>query len=96
MNYKPRDGITRVFICGAWLLIPNRKASELCPNIATISFPELIIWRQLEKGKDTEKVCSFFSDFFHKTLEESREVVKSFLDRMYERGFIVLVEENIE
>lgn len=92
MEYKPREGIVKVSVCGVTLLVPTRRASEECPNIATLSMIESIFWSQLSKGKTVEDCCSFYSGLTFKPIEEARPVVEGIFERLAEKGFVVPAE----
>lgn len=94
MEYKPREGIVKVSVCGVNLLVPTRRASEDCPNIATLSLLESIFWSQLCRGKTVEDSCAFYAGLTFKPVEEARPVVESFFERLAEKGFVVPAEES--
>lgn len=96
MEYKPREGIERVIVCGVSLLVPTRRASEECPNIATITMLESMFWRQLVNGKSFEEICAFYSGLTFKPMEAARPVVGGFFERLAEKGFVIPVEGTDE
>ena len=94
MNYKPRKGIVHVSICGAQLLIPSREASEYCHGILKLSLPELLIWRQLEKGADLAATEEQIAGMMMKPVEEIKPRLNAFYNRLLEKGYIESVEET--
>lgn len=94
MEYKPRDGIVKAVICGQTLLVPTRRASEDCPNIASLTMLEGMFWWQLCNGKSIEEICAFYSGVTFKPIEEARPVVEGFFGRLCEKGFVVPAEES--
>ncbi len=92
MEYKPREGIVRVMVCGVSLLVPTRRASEECPNIATLSMLEDMFWFQLAKGRSMEEICTFYSKMSFKPIDDARPAVEGFFERLYEKGFVVAAE----
>ncbi len=94
MEYKPREGIVKVNVCGVNLLVPTRRASEECPSIATLSFIESIFWNRLCRGKTVEDTCAFYSGMTFKPIEEARPFVVGFFERLAEKGFVIPAEES--
>jgi len=94
MEYKPREGIVKVRVCGVHLLVPTRRASEECPNIATLSLIEAIFWSQLQMGKTMEESCRFYAGLTFKPMDEAREFVEGFFERLAEKGFVIPADES--
>ena len=87
MNYKVRDGVHLVKICDAFLLIPDYSASDFCKGIQSLNFIELIVWKQIEKGKTREEIIGIISALFFqdKNIAENKliEIIKKLSDRNY-------------
>ena len=89
MNYSPRPGIVRAKICGEYLLIPTRSASEECPEVMRLSLMGAALWEELEKGRELKKLYEVFAILSRKPEEEIRERTDKLLDRLYEKGYLV-------
>ena len=94
MNYTVRPGIVPVSVCGANLLVPTRAASEACPNIATLSMIELMFWKKISLGEDTEKLYQLYASLSFHTVEDVRPKVDSMLQRLFEHGFLLKQEDE--
>ena len=94
MNYTVRPGIVPVSVCGANLLVPTRAASEACPNIATLSMIELMFWKKISLGEDTEKLYRLYASLSFQPIEKIQPKVDEILQRLYDRGFLLKQEDE--
>ncbi len=94
MNYKIRSGIVRIKICGEYLLVPTRKASETCPKIMKLSLMGAALWEEIEKGNGTDNICIIFQKLAKKPREEIEARINSILEDLCEKSYLIRVEEE--
>ena len=94
MNYRLRDGVARVSVCGAMLLVPSRAASEYCPGILRVNFTQRVIWMTLERGQDLAYAASALAKFSFKTVEEIQPKVDEALEKLVSYGFLIAEEDD--
>ena len=94
MKYRPREGVVLINLCGTFLLVPTRAASEACPGILTIPVIEVIVWRWMEKGKEYAEILDVLAKFAMKKPEEMQGYLDKILNKLYEKGFLVAAEED--
>ena len=88
-RYTIRKGIVLTRVCDTHLLVPSREASEECKGIQRIPFFEVIIWKQLEKGKTYDEILDLTSKFMLCSPEEARPKLDMILDKLVSRGFLI-------
>ena len=93
MIYSCRPGIVLTKICGQWLLIPTRAASEHCPNVTRLTFPAALIWGMIEKRKSREDIQRAMSILTHDETK-ARDVVRSIIDSLLERSLLLTEDEQ--
>lgn len=94
--YKPRPGIVRVRICGEYLLVPTRKASEVCPRVIRLKLMAAALWEEIEKGNGMDKICLFFEKLSKKPKEEVEEQIDKVLRGLYENGYLIKAGDETE
>ncbi len=94
MKYKVRPGIILTEICGTYLLIPTREASEYCPSVIRISPLMVGIWKTIADDKPVENVYKVMQILTKKPDDEVKEFVDAKLDDLYEKGLLILREES--
>lgn len=92
MKYVCRPGIVLTKICGQWLLVPTRKASESCPNIIKLTLPAVIIWKMMEKEKTEEDMQRALAILTHKDRDNSEMFVRNIVETFVERGLLIPCE----
>ncbi len=93
MRYKTRPGVVKVQICGSYLLVPNREASEYCQGVVQLKMLQTMGWEVLEAGGPVKDVYKLFSIFMRQPEEEVRSTVDTFLSRLREKGFLIAEDE---
>lgn len=94
MNYVCRPGIVLTKICGQWLLIPTREASEHCPNVIHLSLPSVFVWRMIEKRKSREDIDKAIAILTHKDSGKVREITGSIIGRFIEKDLLIAAGEQ--
>lgn len=94
MKYTCRPGVILTRICGEWLLIPTREASQYSPCIMRLTFPAMLAWRILKKNRSEEDICRALQIFFHCGEEEARWRTEAMLMSFEERNLIIPVEST--
>ncbi len=94
MNYRLREGVARVSICGAMLLVPSRAASEFCPGVMRINFTQRAIWMTLEKGQTMDDVAKVLSALYLKQPEDIWPKLQSEIDKLVSYGFLIAEEDQ--
>lgn len=89
MTVRCRPGIVLTRICGQWILIPTREASEKCPHIIKLILPSAIIWGMIEKRKSEDEMVRALSILTHKDEEAARELVETIMDSLFEKGLLI-------
>ena len=94
MKYKLRPGIVIAKVCGNNLLVPDRQASEKCPYILRISKLWAAHLTAMANGKPMDRIYTNHSIITKKSMEESQEAVDHFLSILFEKGFLIPVEDE--
>ena len=94
MKYKVRPGVVKVQICGSYLLIPTRAAASSCKEIIQLKLLQTMGWELLSAGRPVDEVYKMFSIFTKKPEEENRRMVDTFLENLYEKGFLIKEEDE--
>ncbi len=95
MRYQIRPGIVRTQICGAYYLIPTRKAAEDCPSIMRLSIFTASIWELMEKEREQD-IYRLYEVLTKKTAEESKEYVEKQLADLCAKGYLIEVEDGAD
>ena len=94
MHYIVRPGVVRTQICGVYLLIPDRKASEACPGVQRINFLLSAAVEELEKGHPVDNIYSFYRILSKKPEEEVRSKIDGILADLCDKGFLIRMEDD--
>lgn len=94
MKYKARPGIVLARICGRFVLIPTRIASQDCSQIMPIPMTWVIAWDLIKKGQPEEKILQSLGIFKKKTDEELRAELYEVCAKLAERGFLIAEEDS--
>ncbi len=94
MRYKVRPGVVRAQICGAYLLIPDREASEACPYVQRINLLLSAAVEVLEKGQPMENIYTMYRILTKRPEEEIRQKVDRQLADLCDKGFLIRVEDE--
>lgn len=94
MRYIARTGVARVEICGCFLLIPDRKASEYCEGVVPVKFLGAAVWGMLSNGKPIEDIYTFYRIMTRKEEDDVRRDVDAYLSSLCEKGYLIPVEDE--
>lgn len=94
MRYILRPGIVRTQICGAYLLIPDRMASEVCPHIQRLSIIMASAVEFIDKGEPYEKAYKISEILQKKSEEEAKDYIDTMCADLCEKGFLIRVEDD--
>ncbi len=94
MNYRLREGVARVSICGTMLLVPSRAASEYCSGVMRINFTQRVIWKTLERGQTMDDAANGLSMLFLKQPEDVWPKLQSEIDKLVSCGFLIAEEDQ--
>ena len=89
MKAVPREGIVLTKICGMYLLVPTRKASEHCKVIVPLSIFELMCWEGISKDKTVEELYTITEKAFRRKPEDARRLIDSAVDSLASRGCLI-------
>lgn len=95
MTYELRQGIVFTRICGEYLLIPDRKASEICPSVKRLSILGAALIENIQKKDPIEKIYRVYEILGKKTPEEAKEKIDKMVFDLVQEGFLVSSEESI-
>lgn len=93
MYYVLRPGVVKTKICGVFLLIPDRKASEICPRIQRLNLITALTLEVLEKREPIENAYRNYTYLSRKTMDEAKEKIDGILDDLCKKGYLIC-EEN--
>lgn len=94
MNYKYRPGITRVRICGQYLLVPTRDASEYCPEIIRLPLLSAAVLEEIEKGRDLSIISGSFQKLTGRPASDIDGRISSLLEDLCDRGYLMRDEDG--
>ena len=95
MAYELRPGIVFTNICGEYLLIPNRQASEQCRTIKRLSLIGAALIETLKKKEPIEKVGKVYEILGKKSPEEATQKIMELAEKLYQEGYLVESTESI-
>ena len=94
MAYELRSGIVFTNICGEYLLIPNRQASEQCRTIKRLNLIGAALIETVIKKEPIEKVEKVYEILGKKTPEEAAQKVIEMAEKLYQEGYLVESTES--
>ncbi len=94
VKYKCRPGIVLTKICGQYVLIPTRAASEVCPHVLRLTLPAVFLWGAVKSEKPMSELEHAIKILTKKTDEETREMLQKMLDGFVEKKLLIPVEEE--
>ena len=94
MTYELRPGIVFTRICGEYMLIPSRQASDACPSLKRLGLIGAALIETIMKKEPLEKVCKAYEILGNKSPEEAREKVLKMIDGLIRQGFLIECSEN--
>ena len=94
MTYELRKGIVFTKICGEYLLIPNRQASELSPAMKRLNLIGAALIETIIKKEPLEKVCRAYEILGRKTPEEAQEKIDQMIESLCHDNFLIKIEEG--
>ena len=94
MKYKLIDGVAFVSVCGVQLLVPTRKASEVCRDIATLSLFDRLMLKLIREGKTVDELYKTFSELTFRPVDAVKPHIDKFIDIFVSKGFLVPDEDS--
>ena len=94
MTYELRQGVVLTKICGEYLLIPDRQASEKCPSAKRLSIIGAALIENIQKKDPIEKICRVYEILGKKSPEEAKAKIYKMLSDLIKEGFIVPSDDN--
>lgn len=92
MKYVLRPGIIRVKVCGVFLLVPNRAASESCPQIRRIGLLGSALIDKLESDESLDTLYEAYRIIKKTSAEEARKAVDDLLASLVDAGYLIAAE----
>lgn len=92
MKYITRPGVVLTKVCGSYLLVPTRQASEHCPYIIRLTLLWVIAWNVLSKGDSIDAICKAHMILTKKPEDEVRKKIDVFLKALCDKGFLIAEE----
>ncbi len=96
MIYKIRPGIIMLKVCDAHLLVAERRLWDAFPSVRSVSKKQVVIWKLMEKGYNSDETLTTMSKLFQKPVEEVHQKFEPIIDSLAGKGYIIPVEEDIE
>lgn len=97
MRYQTRKGVVLTSVCGEYLLVSAAAAREHCPYVSQINETSAFLWRELEKGRNTEELKQAILDEY--AVEEPLsldEMLMMILNQFAEMGYLEEIAEGEE
>lgn len=94
MNYRVCPGIVLTKVCGVYLLVPTRAASERCPGILRMPLPLLFLWLGVKNGVAYERFSPMIQGLLRKSESEAKELVDRSLQKLHEAGYLIAEGEE--
>ena len=89
MKYVPRPGIVCASLCGRRVLIPTRKASDVCKTVFPLSMSGFMIWSAIEQNDSMDKLLELYGSFSRLTPEEQVTRIEEFCQKLLNMGFVI-------
>lgn len=96
MNYKVRQGIVCMQICGADMLVASRPVWEYCPHVQPIPAFWAKCWVMLEKGYSSDELIGAFVRLLNRSEEEVRPRLEKIFRSLSDKGFLIAVGDVAE
>lgn len=94
MKYQYRKGIVMARICGEYLLIPTREASEDCPEVVHLTLFGATVLEAIENSRDLSKISGAFQKLTGRPAPEVDERINTLLNDFYEKGYLVRIADD--
>ena len=94
MRYQYHPGIIRVRICGQSLLVPDRAASETCPEILKLPLLSAAVLEEVEKGRDLSIISGSFQKLTGRPAEDIDSRIHAVLESLCEKGYLLRNEDG--
>ena len=96
MDYIPRPGIVSVKLCGQYVLIPSRQASDACKSALPLSMAGLMVWNAIVQDDSMEKLQNLYGVFSSLEPEAQLSKIQEFCQKLLKLGFILPKEQERE
>ena len=99
MQYRVREGIIKLKICGKAFLAPTRKAFDYCYPIIPLNIFNSIIWQMLSNGQSVDEIYNVFEQMFVMSKNDGtkntsfRDIVDKYLRDFIDKGYVIEKEE---
>lgn len=93
-KYKPRPGVIKEKICGSYLLIPDRKASQYCKRVRQLGLLGSVTWNFVAENRSFDDLYKVYRILTKETDDKIKEKIDHFLEQLAEEGFLIEIEED--
>lgn len=95
VKYRTRPGIVLTDICGENILVAASSLTNICPYVTQINEPSAFLWKQLEKGADTEQLLAAVeAEFEVDDREALRTAIEDFIKQMAGLNYLLSDEQK--
>ena len=96
MNYKVKEGIVLVHVCGEHLLVASRTVWPDVKMIRHLPKVTAMCWDLLSRGADEKKITMFIATLMKKPLPEVEEKLAQLWEDLYKAGYLEKNEEDVQ
>ena len=94
MKYILHPGIVRAKICGQYLLIPDRMASEEGIGILKLNLMTYTLFEAIERGDTLENLYKINQILTKKPMDYIVDKFDKLINGFCEKGYLIAVEED--
>lgn len=89
-KYVVQNGIWLIEIQGIYLLAADREGRKFCPYLRQLNEVGVFVWKDLEKEKSTDEICSHIRQEFEvpESVDIGKDVI-SFLELLKECNYVI-------
>ena len=93
MNYRTREGIILTRICEMYILVAPSRFRHLLKRAVHINETAAEIWQLLKDHKTNDQIKEYFLSTYDNPDEvDIDDMIRSFEDSMFEKGYLGLAE----
>ncbi len=93
-KYKTRPGVIKEKICGSYLLIPDRKASEYCRHVRQLGLLGSVTWNFVNENRPFDDLYKVYRILTKETDDQIKNRIDHFLEQLAQEGFLIKMEEG--
>lgn len=93
-QFKLIDDVVLVCVYDEYMLVAARDAVKKVPFLLHINEPAAFYWRMLEQHTPLPVMARTAAKKYNMTGEHAVAAVKQFLNKMYQRGYIQVLDED--